>query len=185
MIEYDGSKCTPHGQTRCSLCASKAFKKPFVPAFGTPAPPEIAGGPPSDFEGLSVRARLPETPEEVNTDYDKIKAEVDALNSAKSQSWESTPEAPTRPRQYVLPGPSPTNFFTRDTFSTLPTDDSHASQVLRAAAEFAGTAQSWAQELAYVEKIRRELLVAEAVLMGAVKNMARAEEELKKLTEKA
>ena len=126
-----------------------------------------------------MRDREPKTVEEANTDYDKILAEVEAMKGKKAEEWESTPEAPTRPRQVAQPGQ--VNTFARDTFATLPTDDSHASKVLRAAAAFASAAQAWAQELAYVEKIKKVLLTAEVQLNKASFEKGNAEEELKKL----
>jgi hypothetical protein len=148
------------------------------------APPQsIAGGPPADIEGLgNVRDREPKTVEEANTDYDKILAEVNEMKGKKAEEWESTVEEPTRPRKNNQAQQGSVDVLTyRDTFSTLPTDDSHASKVLRAAAAFAGAAQAWAQELAYVEKIKKVLLTAEVQLNKASFEKGNAEEELKKL----
>ncbi len=175
MIEYDGSKCTAHGQTRCALCASRAAKNTTQLA----APSVITGGPPADIEGFSVRDRLPKTPEEANTEYDKIKAEVDQLNlnrPAVTQLLESSSET----KFNVTLDPT----FVRDTFSVLPTDDSHASKVLRAAAQFAGAAQAWAQALAYLEKVKKIVMAAEVETSKACFEKDDAEQELKKLVTK-
>jgi uncharacterized protein YbjT (DUF2867 family) len=169
MVEYDGSKCQPHGQTRCILCmaASKRKGETVVKA----APPEITGAPPADIEGLgNVRDRVVEEAQaEFMTDYDKIIAEMNQR------------PADQKPAEIVQAQPGLVDPFQRDTFSTLPTDDSHASKVLRAAAKFASTAQSWAQELAYVEKCRKIVLEAEAELSKATKDKEDAERELKEL----
>lgn len=183
MIEYDGSKCTPHSQTRCSICAAQAFKgkKPIIPAS---PPPDIAGGPPADIEGLSVRARLPQTAEEVNTEYDKILAEVNEMKASKQEPDLGGPIEGTGPvaltKRAFYPGGQ--SLFVRDTFSTLPVDDSHASKVLRAAAKFSSAVQSWAQELAYVEKIKKALMEAEVALNKASFEKNNAEEGLNSLT---
>jgi len=141
------------------------------------APPEIAGGPPPDIEGLgNVRDREPKTVEEANTEYDKILEEINAAKAANALLG-----VPGIVRAIMKEEPAPANTFTRDTFSTLPTDDSHASKVLRAAANFAGAAQAWAQELAYVEKVKKILLTAEAELGRVTCEKIDAETELKKL----
>jgi hypothetical protein len=169
MVEYDGSKCQPHSIVRCAICLALSAKG-RKPAPQAP-PPQITGAPPADIEGLSVRDRLPTTIEEANTDYDKILAEVNSLKQ---------PEVLVSPSQNIaMPGQP--NTFARDTFQTLPTDDSHASKVLRAAAAFAGAAQAWAQELAYVEKIKKVLLTAEAELGRVTAEKTDAENELRKL----
>ncbi len=168
-------RCDAHNQTRCVLCQALAAKgkKPTATVVAGP-PPEIAGGPPADFEGLSVRDREPKTVEEANTDYDRILAEVNALKDPEQ------PNVRISPGQAVVQ-PGQVNTFARDTFSTLPGDDSRASKVLRAAAAFAGAAQAWAQELAYVEKIKKILLTAEVELDRVTIEKNQAEIELKKL----
>jgi len=172
MIEYDGSRCEPHGQVRCITCMALAAKGKKPAPKPTAPPPEITGAPPADLEGLSVRDREPKTQEEVNTEYDKILAEVNALRTA----------APGIMVEFSGPNPPMVvNQFARDTFETLPTDDSHASKVLRAASEFACAAQAWAQELAYVEKVKKILLTAEAELSRVTKKKTEAEDKLKQL----
>jgi hypothetical protein len=180
MIEYDGSKCTPHGQTRCAICQAMAAKgrRPSSPEM---PPPSIAGGPPPDIEGLgNVRDREPKTVEEANTDYDKILAEVEQMRLKPDAGMIESLKAPS-PFVAQVAQPGQVNTFARDAFATLPTDDSHASKVLRAAAAFASAAQAWAQELAYVEKIKKVLLTAEMELDKVTINKNVAEIELKKL----
>lgn len=170
MIEYDGSKCEPHGITRCVTCMGMTAKgrKPVSKAPTAP-PSEIVGGPPPDIEGMgSVRDREEKTPEEINTEYDKILAEVNAMRLEPGAIIE-------------VPQPGNVDPFRRDTFATLPVDDSHASKVLRAAAEFASAAQAWAQELAYVEKVRKILLTAEAQLGKVSAEKDKTEQVLKQL----
>ncbi len=179
MIEYDGTKCTPHGQTRCAICQAMAAKgrRPSSPEM---PPPSIAGGPPSDIEGLgNVRDREPKTIEEANTDYDKILAEVEAARGANALLGAPGIETVLKPASKAEQ--AQVNTFARDAFATLPTDDSHASKVLRAAAAFASAAQAWAQELAYVEKIKKVLLTAEVELDRVTIEKNQAEIELKKL----
>ncbi len=174
MVEYDGSKCTPHGQTRCAICQAMAAKG-RRPSSQEAPPQSIAGGPPPDIEGLgNVRDREPKTVEEANTDYDKILAEVNAMKEVEQPNVRIS-------SGQTIAQPGQVNTFARDAFATLPTDDSHASKVLRAAAAFAGAAQAWAQELAYVEKIKKVLLTAEVQLNKASFEKGNAEEELKKL----
>jgi hypothetical protein len=183
MIEYDGSKCQPHGQTRCALCQAMAAKG-FKPAAPAPPPATITGGPPPDIEGLSsVRDRLPETVEEANTEYDKILAEVNALKADKGEKRESTLEEPTRPRQpNVRISPGQTMLLDpKQSFAALPTDDSHASKVMRAAAKYAEASKDYAIQLTEVEMIKQNLLKAETWLNAAIRSRIDTEEELKKL----
>jgi hypothetical protein len=172
MIAYDGSKCDKHQIVRCVLCMAAAARGTGPqPVAITPPPTAITGAPPENIEGLStsVRDREPATPEEVNTEYDKILAEVNvakAAKEAKAQNWESSPEEPTRPRK---------------PFATLPVDDSHASQVVRAAAKYAEAATTFALRLAEAEKVKQMVSKAQAEQDAAGLALREAEAELKKL----
>jgi hypothetical protein len=66
-------------------------------------------------------------------------------------------------------------------FQALPTDDSHASKVVRAAAAFAGASQLWALELSNVETLKADLLKAQAKLDAALFAKVDAEAKLKDL----
>jgi hypothetical protein len=164
MIEYNSTKCEQHNQVRCAICQAMAAKgsKPGVPKPA--APSQITGEPPADLEGLSVRDRIPATVEEANTDYDKIVAEVNEFKQANA---------------FITPGQIVANNI--DFFATLPVDDSHASKVLRAAAAFAEVAAKWARVLATTERIKKDLLVAQATLDAVTIEKNVSELELKKL----
>jgi hypothetical protein len=191
MIQYDGSKCDKHQMVRCVLCMAAASRGTGPqPVAITPPPAAITGGPPENIEGLStsVRDREPVTPEEVNTEYDKILAEVNvakAAKEAKAKTWESSPEEPTRPRQPDLGGPIKGTFPGQTvpviTFATLPVDDSHASQVVRAAAKYAEAATTFALRLAEAEKVKQMVSKAQAEQDAAGLALREAEAELKKL----
>ncbi len=163
-------KCVKHQLARCGICAAAAAKGTVPqPAASMPAPPSITGGPPENIEGLSVRDRLPQTVEEANTDYDKILAEVTAIK-ANQPSAELGFSQPERTDREVPVG-----------FQTLPTDDSHASKVMRAAAKYAEAARIYAVWVADTEKIKRTLIEVEAKLQAAIAARLEAEDELKKL----
>jgi hypothetical protein len=164
MSDYDGqSRCEPHGVTRCVACtAAKRPKKLVVP----PAPPEITGAPPPDIEGM---------------DAPSLRAEIDAyanLPGGASQSDIPDIEELGNPAVRATLG---LDLTAKDAFDTLPVDDSHASKVMRAAAEYASASRDWAQNVAKVEKIKAELVKAEAALSGATSRQQGAELELKTL----
>lgn len=164
MIQYDGNKCDKHQQTRCVLCLAAARGTVPQAPIATLPPAVITGGPPPDIEGLgNVRDRLPQTVEEANTDYDNILAEVNAIKA--------------KPPSLELGLPQVNSMR----FSTLPTDDSHASQVMRAAAKYAETATTFALCLAETERVKHLIFEAEAKQNIADKALRSAEEELKKL----
>jgi hypothetical protein len=182
MIQYDGSKCDKHQMVRCVLCMAAAARGIATgshpqPVAITPPPTAITGGPPENIEGLStsVRDREPVTPEEVNTEYDKILAEVNDLKREPSDL--GGPIRGTFPGQ-IIP------VITQDAkrpFATLPVDDSHASQVVRAAAKYAEAATTFALRLAEAEKVKQMVSKAQAEQDAAGLALREAEAELKKL----
>lgn len=174
MIQYDDSKCDKHGQKRCVLCMAAAAKGGATVSQAVvagPPPSSISGGPPENIEGLSgsVRDRIPVTVEEAETDYDKILAEVKTLKDEPISAGSVNLKQAQERQNNQLP------------FATLPTDDSHASKVMCAAAKYAEAAKSWAVLVADTEKIKRTLIEAEAKLNSATEARIDAEDELKKL----
>lgn len=187
MVEYDGSKCTPHDQTRCVTCMALAakgkkptavsdaqYKKDWDAAHPNVTPPaSMAGGPPPDIEGLgNVRDRVSEPVTQEETDYDRIVKEMNQVQVA-------APDVLSAPYDLKGPGQSSGLHAYAESFETLPVDDSHTSKVVRAAAQYAKTTKVWAQTLAQVEKIKVELLKAEASLEVAKNEKEQAEQDLK------
>ena len=163
-MSYDGqSRCEPHGVTRCVACTMLERKKAKLEV----APPEITGAPPVDIEQMDGPALRAE-----KAAYDKA---IFATEPPFDQSQEQETDW-SRPK----PGPTPSD-MTKDAFDALPTDDSHASKVMRAAARFSSTSRDWAQNLARTEKIKANLLKAEAELSEAKAEMDKAQDELKTL----
>jgi hypothetical protein len=147
------------------VCASLERKKPqtFVPT----APSEITGAPPPDIEQMDGPALL---------------AEQAAFNKKTDFELSTDPDA-WGPLQIIANGkasliPART---AKESFDTLPTDDSHASKVMRAASAYAKASKDWAQNLARVEKIKSELLKAEALLHEALVAKETSEGDLKTL----
>jgi hypothetical protein len=167
MSDYDGqSNCAKHGARRCMACSAGSRPKIVKPEYKEmlltgPAPTEITGAPPPNIEDMTS---------------DALRAEI-ALNvsPAVDEVWGDRPGAP-------IPGFKEVGRIQDEIiFEALPVDDSHASKVVRAAAEYASASKAWAQELARVTKIKQELLKAESELHAALVRKEVSECDLKTL----
>ncbi|SRR6266568_3077891 len=147
-------KCEAHGVTDCLACQ---FAKPKrIVSDPDKAKDRIVA--PPNIEGLS-------TPEPVDTE--------------DIEKW--TPVATISGITFPTSTSNPTPQFHEVCFDALPTDDSRASKVMRAAAAYAKATMEYAKYVAIVERIKSDLLREEAKLTMASAGKATAEEELKKL----
>lgn len=173
-------RCDKHSITRCPICASLSGKKTQTLSV---APPEITGAPPADIEQMdsnALRAEIAASPVRFPTqeEVDESQQKLNALRGDSNYNFaRQVPGFTLEPKQ---PGPAPDR-MAKETFDNLPVDDSHASKVVRAAAAYATASKDWAQNLARVEKIKSELLKAEALLHEALVAKETSECDLKTL----
>lgn len=178
MQAYDDTKCE-HQQlaVRCALCMAKAGKKPTAVV----APPSITGGPPPDIEECTPSLRdkvdgpapadlIPEW--EKPSAFDEPTASAAPVDASVEYHVNSVPATLPEHSGSVLR-------VVPNSFETLPTDDSHASKVVRAAAAYAEAAKVWAGDLAAVEHNKANLLRAQAKLDAATIEKDKAEQDLK------
>ena len=182
MQAYDDTKCE-HQQlaVRCALCMAKAGKKPTAVV----APPSITGGPPPDIEECtpSLRDKVDgPAPADLIPEWEKPSAFDEPMASAARPTGRcigrvsrqlGTSDSARHSGSVLRVVPN--------SFETLPTDDSHASKVVRAAAAYAEAAKVWAGDLAAVEHNKANLLRAQAKLDAATIEKDKAEQDLKLL----
>ena len=197
----DNERCEKHGVTRCSTCAFLEAKKnktkppmiqPLViaPPFtkvGVP-PPSITNAAPEDIEGMDARELT-----RAREAYDK---ELESLLEAKARQEEiNTAHNTAQGMDYMgtkgsgqprsgTPGDTPapgTDYVKIAGFDTLPVDDSHASQVVRAASAYADAARDYALKLASYTLAQETASRAAARLNDAAIERDLKEKELRDL----
>ncbi len=192
MEAYNDTKCE-HFQlaARCPLCMAKAGRMPQVAA----PPTSITGGPPPDIEECtpSLRSKVDgPAPADLIPEWEKplppgVNGVNDLGNTRAAQKQMDTISADVEYHVPSVPATLPAHcgqvlrVVPGAIFDTLPTDDSHASKVVRAAAEYAKLSNNWALQLSGVEKIKSELLIAQATLDKTTMEKNKAEAELKSL----
>jgi hypothetical protein len=165
---YDETRCE-HSQlqARCAICLAKNKTKV---SHSWPAPSNISGEVPAGIEDVHEAGSLRDkvdgpAPADLVPDWEKPYEEQ--VFPAKEEVEKVIQATQMEAKKKV--------------FKALPNDDSHASKVMRAAAAFAEASSTWALELANVEKIKADLLVAKALLDKVATEMIRAEKTLKEL----
>ena len=195
----NNERCEKHGVTRCLACKiieAKKGKNPLtVPTLivippptkaGVP-PPSITNAAPPDIEMMDASTVQKEATElrKVQGAYDK---EMEDLLAAKARQEAINASADVPPF-------NPAGFLKDDiealakgnpiektvSFKTLPVDDSHASQVMRAASAYADATRDYALKLASYAKLAEGLKIAADRLTEAVVERDLREKELKDL----
>ena len=200
----ENERCTEHGITRCPhpKCRSKMLTglvtppkpRPVVllagkagPPAPTSAPPSITNAAPPDIEMMDASTVQKEATElrKVQGAYDK---EMEDLLAAKARQEAINASADVPPF-------NPAGFLKDDiealakgnpiektvSFKTLPVDESHASQVMRAASAYADATRDYALKLASYAKLAEGLKIAADRLTEAVVERDLREKELKDL----
>jgi hypothetical protein len=193
----DNERCEKHGVTRCSTCAFLDAKKnktkpsmiqplvivPPSTKVGVPPPasppPSITNAAPEDIEMMGATEV-----HEAQAAYDKeleslleAKARQEEINTARNAAQDmdyTGTEGSGQPR----PGPPAP---TASGFDTLPVDDSHASQVVRAASAYADAARDYALKLASYTLAQETALRAATRLNDAAIERDLREKELREL----
>jgi hypothetical protein len=205
----ENERCIEHGITRCPhpKCRSKLLTELVTPPKPRPvvllagkagppapalAPPSITNAAPADIEMMDAPAVREEATElrKAQGVYDKemedllaAKARQEAINAAADIGIKSEP-APKTDMGHAEASIDPEIDYVKIAgFETLPVDDSHASQVMRAASAYADAARDYALKLASYTKVAEGLKTAGDRLTEAINLRDQRERELKEIVD--
>lgn len=153
----NSTSCLKHGITDCIACAATAKSTAPAPTTSVPAPTNTR-------VVEDVRSRLNESPVDAVTEIEGL------LNDGTARANVPVPAVAVAVAPKV-----------QEVFDTLPTDDSHASKVARAAAAYAKESVEYAQAVVAAESLKAQLKIADARVTKAAEARLAAENEMKEL----